>query len=496
MITWMQRHKKWLVVTIWISVIAFVGAGFVGWGSYDFNLNRTSSVAKVGDEKISFVEFDRRFAQIFSYYQNISNGTLTQQQALEQRLDAVALQSLIEDKLLVNFAKRLGIGVSEDEVLKLLMSDEAFWDNNGSFNKNLYYETLKQNNLKPTQYEQMLTESVLLRKINAFFDLGAKDNELRMLAANIYMQDNLQIEALRTKDTNTSINEARLKELYEENKEHFKTEAFYKISSYFMPINTQNLDEKELLSFYEENKQKYTDFANKILSFEEAKTELSKDFALSLLRKSANEQYLKLAKKEDEFQRELDITNTDIYYPLEELAKAKQGAVLKPFEMSLNGELGYHIIRLDLNAPSRIKSFEEARELVLPLYERDRQLAFLKEEAERKLANLNGTSIGFVNRDSVRDGARVDEQMMNNAEFSYFLQNVFNSDKNSSFVLFDDKAILYKIKAQRLDNAEKLEQYKKDLIKDISDLKHSELRAGLLKELEKLYPVQIYYKGK
>ena len=33
MITWMQRHKRWLVITIWISTIAFVGAGFVGWGS-------------------------------------------------------------------------------------------------------------------------------------------------------------------------------------------------------------------------------------------------------------------------------------------------------------------------------------------------------------------------------------------------------------------------------------------------------------------------------
>jgi hypothetical protein len=36
MIEWMQRHKKWLVITIWISTIAFIGAGFVGWGAYDF----------------------------------------------------------------------------------------------------------------------------------------------------------------------------------------------------------------------------------------------------------------------------------------------------------------------------------------------------------------------------------------------------------------------------------------------------------------------------
>ena len=29
MIAWMQKHNKYLVVTIWIATIAFIGAGFV-----------------------------------------------------------------------------------------------------------------------------------------------------------------------------------------------------------------------------------------------------------------------------------------------------------------------------------------------------------------------------------------------------------------------------------------------------------------------------------
>ena len=57
MITWMQKHKKYLVVTIWVSTIAFVGAGFVGWGAYDMNTNRAKSVAKVGNRNISIGEF-------------------------------------------------------------------------------------------------------------------------------------------------------------------------------------------------------------------------------------------------------------------------------------------------------------------------------------------------------------------------------------------------------------------------------------------------------
>ncbi|EAJ8621231.1 peptidylprolyl isomerase, partial [Campylobacter jejuni] len=102
MLTWMQHHKKYLVVTIWVSTIAFVGAGFLGWGAYDFNLNRSSSVATVGNEKIGFSEFDTRYRQILSYYNQISNGALTPENAEQLGIKNIALSSLVEDKLLLN----------------------------------------------------------------------------------------------------------------------------------------------------------------------------------------------------------------------------------------------------------------------------------------------------------------------------------------------------------------------------------------------------------
>lgn len=495
MLTWMQRHKKWLVVTLWISVIAFIGAGFVGWGSYDLNLNRSSNVAKVGDEKISFTEFDRRYAQIFGYYQNISNGTLTPEQAKEQRLDAIALQSLIEDKLLINFAKKLGISVSEDEILTQLISDRNFWDLNGTFSKEIYYEVLRQNELKSAEFEKILSDGILLRKISVFFDLGAKQNEVEMLASNLYMQDRLEVASFKAVDDNKSIDEALLMRVYDENKENLIVPRFYKVSSYFLPVDTSHLDANKLKAFYEENKAKYTDFAGKILSFDEAKNDAQKDFALSELRKNANETYLKLSKKELDFQKEQNITDLDIYYPLDELAKAKNGSVLKPFEFNQDGKDGFLIIRLDLNSAQRVKSFEEARNELLPLYEKIKHRAFLRDKANLALADFKGETTGFINRDSVQDGVHVDKNLMNDAQFAYFLQNVFNSDLNTSAVIFDDKAILYKIKAQKLENPAKVSQYKEALIKDVRDFKSAELRVELLKELEKLYPVQIYYKG-
>ena len=69
MITWMQRHKKWLVITIWISTIAFVGAGFVGWGSYDYG-KQGAVVAVVGDREVSVEEYQQEYYQ-WSSFENL-----------------------------------------------------------------------------------------------------------------------------------------------------------------------------------------------------------------------------------------------------------------------------------------------------------------------------------------------------------------------------------------------------------------------------------------
>ena len=48
MISWMQKHNKYLIITIWVATIAFIGAGFVGWGSYQYG-SKAGAIGKVGD---------------------------------------------------------------------------------------------------------------------------------------------------------------------------------------------------------------------------------------------------------------------------------------------------------------------------------------------------------------------------------------------------------------------------------------------------------------
>ncbi|HDW9269160.1 TPA: peptidylprolyl isomerase, partial [Campylobacter jejuni] len=147
--------------------------------------------------------------------------------------------------------------------------------------------------------------------------------------------------------------------------------------------------------------------------------------------------------------------------------------------------------------PIRNKTFEEAREEVLPMYLSEQAGKNLEEKAKNSLVNFKGDDIGFVSRDSSRESVKLSDKILNDSEFAYFLMNVFNTDQNSSYVIINDsKAILYKINKQKLDmNSDKFEQYKTMLEQNLQNLKANELKQELVDELKKIYPIKIYYKG-
>ncbi|HEG8203492.1 TPA: peptidylprolyl isomerase, partial [Campylobacter jejuni] len=155
------------------------------------------------------------------------------------------------------------------------------------------------------------------------------------------------------------------------------------------------------------------------------------------------------------------------------------------------------IVKLNKVDPIRNKTFEEAREEVLPMYLSEQAGKNLEEKAKNSLVNFKGDDIGFVSRDSSRESVKLSDKILNDSEFAYFLMNVFNTDQNSSYVIINDsKAILYKINKQKLDmNSDKFEQYKTMLEQNLQNLKANELKQELVDELKKIYPIKIYYKG-
>ncbi|EAJ6151220.1 peptidylprolyl isomerase [Campylobacter lari] len=489
MLTWMQHHKKYLVVTIWISVIAFVGAGFVGWGSYDFNTDRSNSVAKVGNEKISYDEFNLKYSQLFSYYSQLNNGNYTQEQAQKDGLDTQAINELIQEKLLLSYAKTLGLNVSEEEIAYDLAHQKIFHNASGVFDKNLYYNLLARNNYTPKAYEKIIHDELLLKKINTILNLQIKQNELDMFAASFLMQDSLKVQAVKLNNKNIAIDEKELKQTWEKNKELYKTQKNYELATYFLNPDIIKIDDKEIQTYYEENKNDYKDFAGKILSLEQSKDKVIKDLKLSKLKLKANENYVALRKNELNFDKNITISDADIYYPLENIQKAKENDFIKPFKF----ENGYMVAKVIKINPIQTMTFEQAKNEVSKLYIKEKTKALLEEKAKLTLDNFQGIDIGTYSRDSSKN-AKVGD-MMNDTEFSEFLMHVFDSNKAKSYVLFDDKAIVYEITKQTLENKNKEEIYKFIIEQSAKQTKQALLKEELLKKLIELYPIQRYYKG-
>ena len=324
MITWMQKHRKYLVVTIWISTIAFVGAGFVGWGAYDLNASRSGSVAKVGHRNISIQEFQNKYGQFHAYYSQLADGHLSEEEAANLKLENLALESLVNDALFLNFADDLGLGVIDEDIVKYIIADQNF-HTNGKFDKELYKNTLKRARIPQSEYEESLKNVILLDKLRHALNIPTKKQDTDMLLASYLMQDRISMQVVEADDNEIKIDEDAVKTLWEEHKNEYKTMTEFKLDTKFIPAITSEANATELRAFYDENKNEYKGSDDKIKDFEAVKDEVLKDFNLKQTKKIALEEYLKIKKGESEAGTTISTLEDNASLPIDELKLVKTG---------------------------------------------------------------------------------------------------------------------------------------------------------------------------
>lgn len=487
MITWMQRHKKYLVITIWISTIAFVGAGFVGWGAYDMNKDRAASVAKVGHRIISVQEFQTAYANHFNYYNNLLGGKLTQEQAEQMGLNKIVMNTLINQNLLLNYADEIGLLATKEDIKDHIKNTPSF-QTDGVFNKELYYSILKANRINPNDYENGLEKEILNAKLENFFKLAPSQKEIDLFASAFFMEDHLAISAVILDANEVTANEDAIKTYWDKNKSKYLTKKSYTLELLNIPASQTKFDDKTLEEFYAQEKYNYTQPDGKLMSFEEAKPKVIIDLRLKNDKKSALESFLAFKKGEVNASETKVIFDDDTTFPLDKIQMAAKDEVLKPLIVKDN----YMIIKM-----KEIK-FPEPMPYELAKKDANRDLleelknTTLEKKAQAKLENFTASSdLGFVSRDSVKSIAGLSE-----AKSAEFLSYVFDNTNKKGYKVIDGKAIVYEVLEQKLLNKDKAKQYVSLISENILQVKQAELNQNLIKKLAAAYKVEQYYKGK
>lgn len=485
MITWMQKHRKYLVITIWISTIAFVGAGFVGWGSYDFG-SMGGKIAKVGKIEITKEELSSTYGNIYNYYSRMSGGKLDEQTAKTLKLESLAVQTLINQALLQNFANELEITVTDEEVASKIASMEPF-QKNGRFDKESYIMALKNVGIKPKDFEGGLKKELLVEKVSAVISPKISKDETAALASAALSKDRVGIKIIDAASFLKQADEAAIKAFWEKNKAKFKSEPTCDVESIEVASAALTPSEEDVKKEYAENGSLYFKDGKK-MTFEEAKAQVVQNAKIKLAKKEALKKYVEL--KEGKLKGK--VVNGVILSPSapmpnevkSELLKVKGATTLKPI---LVNDM-FVVLKVTKYNGAREMSFEEAKPIAKSVVERDAALASMKAEAEKALKGEFATSdIGFLSKNQNNTIAGLAPQ-----ESAQVASSIFESKDAKGVVYLQSKAVLFKVLEQKLLENGQSEGSEQAFAKMLLGAKASLVNQSVLEYLKNRYEVKLF----
>jgi len=487
MITWMQRHKKWLIITIWISTIAFIGAGFVGWGQYKYG-DKASAVAKVGDIEISMSELQKGYSRLYQQYNKMFQGNFDEAKAKEFGLQKQALQQLLQQALLLNLAKSYDLTITDIELFNVIKSQKVFYKN-GSFDKELYKQILSQNRMTPKEYEDSLRKELLIQKTIALLPVKASKNEKKIIDTLLSIADKINYKVLSAEMVTLDTSDAKLKKFWENIKENFMTDVAYEIN--FVKQNPVNklYDDATVAQYYKENRTHFKDQEGKILPLDKAKDRVIAELNKKASKDAALRTYIAFKKGKlaaDVKKEHLLISKSNNPFNEEALITVSKLSLTKPFAKPVLVNNNYYIIELVKVHPAEAKSFEEAKAEVLPLYIKQKKQEELLALAKKSLQSFKGQESDFI---TVNDTEKI--KGLSKQEAAEFLQNLFRSEKRRAFVtLKDGKIVLFNILEQKL-----LTNKNNNQSDVITRLKSTMFSEGLIKTLQNTYKTEIFIQG-
>lgn len=481
MIAWLQSRRKLLVIILAITVIAFVGVGFVGWGQYDYG-SKASSVAKVGDEAITMEQLQVAYTNLHGYYSQFYGDEIDAD--MERELQNLALRSLVNDALLLNYATELGIAVSDEAVASRIVSMEAF-QYEGEFSKEVYLESLSNMRREVRDFEAEIERQLILEQLFSVLELPATPLEERLLGAGQFMADRIAIEVVKP-PRKPAVSEEELKSHYEENRFDFMGDPHFDVSYIALSLDEVEASEEEAREYYDRNRGRFLDDKGAPQPYDAVKEKALEGARYAKLRRQALRTRIDWRDGKTSGTRLDDLAYNNDTFSVE-VMDALQESSGRTITDPIQTADGYVLARVERRHQAEPLEFSEARPMVeMQLRQIKRQDALTK-RAEERLEKFEGEDVGFVVMGQSEPIGPLGEE-----ESRQLLAELFGSTQTEGIVMLSDKAVVYRILEQKLFDEEQYEQARAMLAEQAANLKTSRLQRDLVKRLENRYPIEIY----
>ncbi len=140
-----KASSNWLGKIVMATVMGVLIISFGVWGIADiFRGFGQSTLAKVGHSEISTEQFRQIYTERLQQIGRQFGRPLTMDQARAFGLDRQVLQQTIAEAALDEEARRLGLGQSNDETMRMIFNDPSFKGVNGAFDPARFQTVIRQ----------------------------------------------------------------------------------------------------------------------------------------------------------------------------------------------------------------------------------------------------------------------------------------------------------------------------------------------------------------
>ncbi len=414
-------------------------------------------------------------------------GKLTKEKAKELRLQEIALNQLFNDALLLNYAKDLGIIVSDKEVLKEIANIDAF-KVDGVFSESRYNSILANLGTNSYNFKNDIRKSLTTDKLFKALNLPPTSLEEKALFATLYLQDKIKYKILTDKEITLNVTDDELKKFWEANKQKYKSAKKYSLDIVKVNSDSMEVTDDEIKEFYNKKKFMFKGNDGKILSLEKAKDDVKHKVQLKKAKKEILKKYLKLKNKKISPDESITVAKINAKIPMQKIVTARVGDYIRAIETPY----GYACVYLKKIIKPKVLDFNKAKNLAkadLLSKKKEKALKALGEEAIKDFKDAKESN--FFTRD---DPDKLN--FLSKTEALEFLNYIFSQQNKKGYYIYTDKVLAYEIVDQKLFDKTLFDKNKDTIIDGVKNLKRREIESELLKKLQKIYTIEKYYSDK
>ena len=383
----MRNNLKSLSWILWLVVIALSVYVFANWGAQGQLGAPTSVVAWVDGEEILYKEFVEQYRSLDDRYRQMYGNQYSQEMAKVLGVPRQALDSLINTRITLREADRLGIHVSQEEVKNRILELPVFKDEKGQFvGKDKYRRFLEGYGQRVQEFEEGMANDIVASKLG---DLIASSVVVTPEEVErVYRERNESIgfdyvtfmPANYLETAKAAITDEEARAYYDEDSEQFRTPLKRRID-YVRLTPTEfrdrvELEEGSVAAYYDENLDKYTEEeqvrASHILigtmGEDALSPEAAKAKAEDVIRQlKAGADFAALA-KDVSTDKGSAVSGGDLgFFPqrgrmVEPFADAAFALKVDEISEPVETQFGYHIIKVTDRKERTVRTLEEVKE--------------------------------------------------------------------------------------------------------------------------------------